>query len=275
MNRSSAGTSGFVGNSKFGNRTIIGKMVIGMAVLAVLLPMTGWAAEYEAVLDWNRKSKLSTPVSGVVASVNVRPGDRVMEGDILLQLENGVIKANLEKAQADVQHFQRLYKEADRELERHQELYDRTVLSDHELELAHIAFTQATAQLKTAEAQMAKMAFDLRHSEITSPFNGIVIARHVNEGETIVSNETAPLLIEVADADVMIAEFQVSGGQLGKFKMGGKATVVVGGNRYGGKVSAVGFEPLSKSSNRYLINVRFGTKDRLLRAGRSAKVVMP
>jgi multidrug efflux system membrane fusion protein len=272
MNRSVTGSTGY---SKFIRPAVIGKTVIGIAVLAMLIPMTGWAAEYEALLDWNRKSNLSTPVSGVVANVNVHPGDRVLKGDILLQLDNGVIKANLEKAQADVQHYERLYKEAERELERHQELYDRTVLSDHELELAHIAFTQAAAQLKTAEAQMAKMAFDLRHSEIAAPFDGIVIARHVNEGETIVSNETAPVLIEVAEADVMIAEIQVSGGQLGRFKMGEKATVVVGGNQYVGKVSSVGFEPLSKKGNRYLVNVRFGTKGRLLRSGRSAKVVMP
>ncbi|MCG6970436.1 MAG: efflux RND transporter periplasmic adaptor subunit [Gammaproteobacteria bacterium] len=272
MIRSATGSSGY---SKFAYRAVIGKVVIGVATLTMLVPLLGWSAEYEAVLDWNRKSKLSTPVSGVVANVSVRPGDRVAQGDILLQLDNSVIKANLEKSKADVQHYERLYKEAERELERNKELYDRTVLSDHELELAHIAFTQATAQLKSAQAQMEKMAFDLRHSEITAPFNGIVVARNVNEGETIVSSETAPVLIEVAEADVMVAGFQVSGGQLGKFKMGEKATVAVGGNQYKGEVSAVGFEPVAKSGNRYLINVRFDTKSRLLRAGRSAKVIVP
>lgn len=256
-------TAGFDGFSKW------------LAAIALLLPVTALAAEYDAVLDWNRKAKLSTPVSGVVAKVNVRPGDRVLAGDVLLQLENGVIQANLEKAKADVQHNERLYKEAERELERNQELYDRTVLSDHELELAHIGFTQAEAQLKSAQAQMAKMDYDLRHSEIKAPFNGIVIARNVNEGETVVSSEAPPVLLEVAEADVMIAEFQVSGAQLGRFAMGKKATVNVGSRRYAGEVSAVGFEPLSKNSNKYLINVRFGTKGKLLRAGRSAKVVLP
>jgi multidrug efflux system membrane fusion protein len=261
--------SGFSGYSR------IGKPAIVVALFAMIVPMMAWAAEYDAVLDWNRKAKLSTPVSGVVAKVTVRPGDRVAEGDTLLQLENGVIQANLEKAKADVQHYERTYKEAERELERNQELYDRTVLSNHELEVAHIAFTQAAAQLKTALAQLAKMEFDLRHSEITAPFNGIVVGRQVNEGETIVSTDTAPLLLEVADADVMVAAFQVTGGQLSSFKMGKKATVAVGGNQYAGEVSAVGFEPVSKSGNRYLINVRFDTKGRLLRAGRSAKVTIP
>ncbi|WP_455211534.1 efflux RND transporter periplasmic adaptor subunit [Kaarinaea lacus] len=258
-----------------GNSLISSKLLFAMVAFAMMTPLTGWTAEYDAVLDWNRKAKLSTPVSGVVAKVNVRPGDRVIEGDVLLQLDNGVIKANVEKAKADVQHYERLYKEAERELERHQELYDRTVLSDHELELAHIAFAQATAQLRTAEAALAKVEFDLRHSEIKAPFDGIVILRQVNEGETIVSSDTPPLLIEVAEADVMITSFQVTGGQLGRFKNGKKATVSVGGNQYAGEVSAVGFEPVSKSGNKYLINVRFNTKGRLLRAGRAAKVNVP
>jgi multidrug efflux system membrane fusion protein len=267
MKRLSAGS--------FGVLLIGGKLARTVAVVALLLPLTGWAAEYEAVLDWNRKAKLSTPVSGVVAKVNVRPGDRVLEGDVLMQLDNAVIKANLEKAKADVQNYERLNKEAERELERHQELYDRTVLSDHELELAHIAFTSATAQLKTAEAALAKAEFDFRYSEIRAPFNGIVILRQVNEGETIVSSDTPPLLIEVAEADVMIAGFQVTGGQLGRFKNGKKASVSVGASQYAGEVSAVGFEPVSKSGNKYLINVRFNTKGTLLRAGRSAKVNVP
>ena len=258
-----------------GHSLIRHKLIVAMAVLVLLSPMAGLAADYDAVLDWNRKAKLSTPVSGVIAKVNVNPGDRVVEGDVLVQLDNDVIKANAEKAKADVQHHERLYQEAERELERHQELYDRTVLSDHELELAHIAFAQATAQLKAAEAALAKAEFDLRHSEIKAPFNGIVILRQVNEGETIVSSDTPPLLIEVAEADVMIARFQVTGGQLGGFKNGKKATVIVGGNQYAGEVSAVGFEPVSKSGNKYLINVRFDTKGRLLRGGRSAKVNLP
>jgi len=271
MNRVLAGA---VGSSI--SRSVIGsKLVVAMVALVMLTPLVAWAAEYDAVLDWNRKSKLSTPVSGVVATVNVHPGDRVLQGDVLLQLDNDVIKANLEKAKADVQHYERLYKEAERELERNQELYDRTVLSDHELEVAHIAFTQATAQLKTAEAQLAKMEFDFRHSEIKAPFNGIVVARHVNEGETIVSSDTPPVLIELAEADFMVAAFQVTGGQLGSFKNGKKATISVGGGQYKGEVSAVGFEPVSKSSNKYLINVRFNTKGKLLRAGRSAKVSLP
>ena len=190
------------------------KIFCSIAALAMLLPLAAGAAEYDGVLDFNRKAKLSTPVSGVVAKVNVQPGDRVIQGDVLLQLDNGVIKANVEKAKADVQHYERLYKEAERELQRNQELYDRTVLSDHELELAHIAFTQATSQLRNAEAILAKAEFDLRHSEIAAPFNGIVIRRNVNEGETIVSSDTAPLLIELAEADVMIAAFQVTGANI-------------------------------------------------------------
>jgi len=248
---------------------------LALAALVMWLPVTAWAAEYDAVLDWNRKAKLSTPVSGVVAKVNVQPGDRVKQDEVLLQLENAVMKANLEKAKAGVEFYERSFKEAERELERNKELYDRTVLSDHELETANIAFTQAKAQLKSAEAFLAKSKFDLRHSEIRAPFDGIVIQRYVTEGETVASKEVPPLLVEMADSDLMIAQFQVAGHLLGGFTNGRKATVNVGGANYSGEISAVEFEPQPKSGNKYAIKVRFNTKGKLLRAGRSAKVIVP
>jgi multidrug efflux system membrane fusion protein len=257
--------------------TGIGKRIMckGLAAAVLLwLPLNAWAAQYDAVLDWNRKAKLSTSVSGVVAKVTVQPGDRVTQDEVLLQLDNAVMKANLEKAKADVEYNQRLFKEAERELDRNQQLYDRTVLSDHELETAHIAYNGAKAKLKTAEASLAKSEFDLRHSEIHAPFNGIVIQRYVTEGETVASKEVPPLLIEMADADVMIAKFLVSGSQLRSFANGKKASVVVGGAAYTGEVSAVEFEPVPKSGNKYSIKVRFNTKGKLLRAGRAAKVTV-
>jgi multidrug efflux system membrane fusion protein len=253
------------------------KNTVRKAVLAAVLlwlPIASWAAEYDAVLDWNRKAKLSTPVSGVVAKVNVEPGDRVNQDDVLLQLDNSVMKANLDKAKADVEYYQRSFKEAEREMDRNQELYDRTVLSDHELETAHIAFNQAKAQLKSAEAVLAKSKFDMRHSEIRAPFKGIIIRRYVTEGETVVSKESPPLLLEMADADVMIAQFQVTGNRVAGFTNGKKATVTLGGRTYRGEVSAVEFEPSPKSGNKYSVKVRFNTKGRLLRAGRAAKVIV-
>ena len=263
----------FTASKRFASAYRRGWITVALGLL--LICETVLAADYEAVLDWNRKARLSTPVSGVIAKVNVQPGDRLNEGEVLLQLDNGVIKANVEKAKAGVQRNERLYKEAERELERNQELYDRTVLSDHELETARIAFDNANAELKTAEAALAKAEFDLRHSEIRAPFNGVVIERNVNEGETIVSSDTPPVLIEFAEVGIMMAQFHISGDKLAGFKNGQKASVKVGGTSYAGEVSSVGFEPASKSGNKYLIKVRFNTKESLLRAGRSAIVSVP
>lgn len=252
--------------------SLYNRVKTAVTVLILLAPTMLWAAEYEAVVDWNRKSKLSTPVSGVVAKVHVQPGNRAKQGDVLLQLDNAVIKANVEQAKAALQRSERLYQEAQRELERHQELYDRTVLSDHELEVAHIAFEQANAELKSAQAALAQAEFDFRHSEIRAPFDGIVVQRFVNEGETIASQDTPPVLIEFAEVGIMIAQFHVKGEQLSRFKNGKKASVNVGGAAYAGQVVAVGFEPVSKSSNKYLVKVSFDTKGKILRAGRAAKV---
>ncbi|WP_455205897.1 efflux RND transporter periplasmic adaptor subunit [Kaarinaea lacus] len=248
---------------------IISVIVLSTSSLAL-------AAEYDAVIDWHRKIKLSTPVSGVVAKVAVQVGDRVNKGDVLLQLDNAVIQSKAEEAKARTAYLERVHAEAQRELDRNIELYDRTVLSDHELENAHIAFADAEFKLKTAYADREQADFDLRHSIISAPFNGVVISRNANEGETIISEQSAPVLIELGETDVMVAEMQLSLSQVSSMKKGLKAAVVVGKNRYPGEVDAVGFEPSGKKSARtYTVRVVFKTLGRIFRAGQTAKVDIP
>lgn len=250
-------------------------LVTVLAAGSLVVSMSVVAAEVDAVLDWSRKVQLSTTVTGVVADIRVNAGDRAKKGDLLLALDDRILKANVEKTTAELARSDRLFKEAGREMDRQSELYDRTVLSQHELELARIGLDDAKARLKAAEAAKIKAQVDYEHSQLRAPFDAIILSRHAEVGQTIISTENPAPLIELAEAGKMIARLTVSLRQANRLKPGNSVPVIISGKRYTGKVKVIGFEPTSGKQRRYPLSVEVNTGARILRAGQTAKVVLP
>lgn len=141
-----------------------------------------WAAD---------KVELTTRVSGVVADVLVRTGQRVKKGAVLLRLSKTVLQARLDEA--DAEHLRAKADEADakRELGRAQELYNRTVSSTSELEAATLRHARAQAALTAAAARLAIAQKNLEDADLRAPFDGVVSALPGGPG-TVVTAECQP-----------------------------------------------------------------------------------
>jgi len=105
---------------------------VGMVFSSVLF------ADDSAVLQWQRTVSMSTPVSGVVVKVEAQVGARVDKGQVLLKLDDRARIARVNALQAKLKSAKNNRDESIREMERTQELYDRTLISEHELQLARI-----------------------------------------------------------------------------------------------------------------------------------------
>lgn len=233
------------------------------------------AAEYDSVLSWYRRTQLSTPLSGVVSGVLVQVGQKIKTGELLMTLDNEVYKAQLEKAKAELNHMTKLAKEAERELKRNKELYDQTVLADHDLALAKIAHAAAQAHYRAAQSAYASAKYNLKYSEIRAPFNAYVISRNIEIGETIVSQQEAMVLFVVADAQIMIANIDLTASEVGAIVLGQKTKVFVGKDRYTGIIQSLGMEPVAGKTKHYPVRVMFDTKGKTYRKGQPAKVYIP
>jgi len=243
--------------------------------LLVLIASAADAAEIDTTLTWRQKTVLSTPVSGVIKSINVAPGAVVNKGEVLMQLDDRAIKQNLEEARAQVERMRLMDEEAERELARTNELYDQTLISDREKQLAMISRAEAAAKYQAAQADLAKAEMDMEYSAIRAPYDAIVVKQFAQVGQTIASLTTITPLLEVAERGMMSVIVLVSGGTVSKLKIGAAAKVQVGGRSYNGSIEAIGLEPVSDKSSKYEVKVSFSTGDRILRAGRSAKVTLP
>ena len=165
------------------------------------------AQDLSGTSEWGDEITQSTTASGLVSQVHVAAGDIVKRGTLLLELDPRNYKARLAAAESRREEKRLLHEEAQRELERSLELYDRTMLSEHELQLARIEAAKTDAALRSAEAELTKARLQRDYSRIKAPFDGRVVAIHVQPGEAVVNRlQAVPLvtLVGVINADTAL-----------------------------------------------------------------------
>jgi len=146
-----------------------------MKKLVLMLASSLFAISAQAdVLLQKDRVELGLAGSGVVSSVEVTSGQKVRKGQILLRLDQSVIKANQAAARTYLEKEKLELAEATREYERNQELFDRTQLSEHELQIAEIAWNVAKAELAEAGARLARCKQQLEYSQLRAPVDGTI-----------------------------------------------------------------------------------------------------
>lgn len=259
------------------NRQFVTRCLAGIAMLAACISAVS-AESFPATLQWAQRVELSTPVSGVIREVKVDVGERVSKGAILLQLDDEVFRSRLQSAQATHRNQEENYKEMQRELERSTELYNRTLLSDHELQQAKNSHSNAKADIERARAAAVQAKYNLQYSTIRAPFDAWVLARNAEPGKVVAAELKAETLLIVAAADRMLARTLVPESKLVNLRKGVLVKVLVAGQEITGAVKSIALEPEQKGATdaaRYAVDVEFATGDKPLRAGQTATVILP
>ena len=242
-----------------------------MLLTMITLPLS--AAEKEAIIDWSQRWTLATPLSGIVKSVNVDVGDSVKKGQTLVSLDDRGYKAHVIRTNSAVSRAKENFAEAKRELERGQELFDRTAISVHQLQLVKIDHANSLATLNGAQAELTQAKLDLEYAQIKAPANGLVIDVNAHPNQTISNRlEVQPLVVMAAN-DTWVARANLSIDEINDWKTGQQVQVSVNGDNYTGTVKRIGFEPsVSKPKTLYEMEVEFSAAGKTFRKGQSAKI---
>lgn len=242
-----------------------------IAMLIGLFPLNYvFAAEYSGVLGWANKANLSLPVSGVITEVKSKAGDRVKQGDVMLILDQRYFKAKLMAAKATTARYKPGRDEAKRELERAEELYDRTVLSQVELDKAKIDYAEKEALYTRAQALYQQAMLDMEYSELKAPYDLIVIQPKVVKGQTVVNQYQAVSLIEVASQNLFEVTLTVKIGDMEGISLGSEIEIIAAGKSGKGKVVSLEINP---ADVRVRVKVEVNTRAiPNMRVGRLVKV---
>ncbi|MEI6217575.1 MAG: efflux RND transporter periplasmic adaptor subunit [bacterium] len=179
--------------------------------------------------------QVGTQVNGPVRKLFVDYNDRVKEGDLVAQIDPTVYEARLAQDQASllqseasVDQAQARLDQAEKDLVRSKELAKRDMLSLSELDATVANRDTLVAQLKVARAAVEQSKATLRLSKanldyttIRSPINGVIIARNVDEGQTVVASMSAQLLFSIAaDLQDIQVEASIPESEIGKISVG-------------------------------------------------------
>ena len=162
----------------------------------VAIALAGFCLGAAGPLRAAERVELTTRVSGVVEEVLVKPGQRVKKGAVLLRLDKTVLQARLDEATAEQARADADEEDAQRELGRAEELFNRTVSSTSELEAATLRHVRAKAALSGANARRVIAQKNLSDAELKAPFNGVVSSVPGGPGTVVTADcQPKPLVI--------------------------------------------------------------------------------
>jgi RND family efflux transporter MFP subunit len=250
-------------------------MILWIATVAAWASAPGHAAEVAGVTEFSQRVELSAPVSGTVQQVMVDVGQRVKRGEILVALDPAINQARVQESEARVRRLEAEAAEARRELDRQQELYNRTVISTSELDLARLHDVRAAAHLAEARANLKQERKQLADTTVRAPFDAVVVARMAEPGQTVAAGLQPQPLVVVARAGEMLARVLVGEDAATALRPGAEAKVSVNGQSFAGRVKRVGLEPVRDSAAvEYPVEVVFAVAAPMP-AGLQAQVDLP
>ncbi len=172
-----------------------GKPSLPTAAVAVEEVQRGDIATYysaTASLDPNKEADVLARVNGIIKSLAAEEGDRVANGQILIEIEDAEYRHRVTQAEVEL-HQQHL------QLERSEKMLAQGLVSAEEADAAR-------SQMKAAEATWQLATLELSYTRVQSPFSGRVVARSVDQGRTV-SNGT--VLFTLADLSRLLARVHV------------------------------------------------------------------
>ena len=171
---------------------------------------------------------VGTQVSGIVANIYVDYNSVVKKGQVIAELDktNLVSQVNTAKASLNNAQSQLTYQRAN--YNRYNTLYKKGLVSADEYETALLAYRQAQDEVKQRRESLQQAQTNLGYATITSPVDGVVLSREVEEGQTVAASfETPTLFIIAQDLTDMRVIADVDEADIGEVREGERVTFTV------------------------------------------------
>lgn len=164
---------------------------------------------------------VGTQVSGILIKRYVDFNSKVKKGQLIALVDTTILYATAKDAQAAKEKAQSLLKQYKREFERTNHLFNDKVSPQADYDLAITNYETAKNVLTSAEAQLYKAKVNLHYAKIKAPINGVVIARNIDEGQTVIASFNTPTLFTIANnLSKMQVQANVGEADIGQVKVG-------------------------------------------------------
>lgn len=236
---------------------------------------------------------VGTQVSGIVSKLYVDYNSVVKKGQVIAELDKSNLVSELNSAKASLEQAKASLSSAESSLSyqaanfrRNKALYQKGLISGNDYESARLSYQTAMAsvssardQVSAAREQVKKAQTNLGYATITSPIDGIVLSKSVEEGQTVAASFSTPTLFTIAkDLTNMQVVADVDEADIGDVKVGERVTFTVDAypdNTFSGTVKQVRQEATTTNNVvTYSVVISAPNADLKLKPGLTATVTI-
>ncbi len=141
---------------------------------------------------------VGTQVSGIVDKLYVDYNSIVKKGQVIAELDKTNLRSELASAKAQLASAQSTLNYEKSNYERYKTLYNKGLISANDYENARLSYEKAVQTVRTANESVKKAETNLGYATITSPIDGVVLSKSVEEGQTVAASFNTPELFTIA-----------------------------------------------------------------------------
>ncbi|NLF55895.1 MAG: efflux RND transporter periplasmic adaptor subunit [Thauera phenolivorans] len=207
-------------------------------------------------------------VSGQLERIHVEVGSEVEQGQLLAEIDPTVYRARVDASRAQLRNLRAQLKDREAQLalariqfRRQTALMAEDATTRESVQSAEATQKSAAAQLEALRAQIEQIESTLRadeanleYADILSPMSGTVVSITARQGQTLNTNQQAPVILRVADLSTMTVQTEVSEADVGRLRLGMEAyftTLGGGSERWRGKLEKI--EPTPTVTNNVVL----------------------
>ncbi len=198
------------------------------------------------------KVEVGTQVSGIIDRIYVDYNSVVKKGQLIAEMDKVTLQADLSSQEAQLANAKAEYDYQQKNYARSKVLYEKKLISDVDYEAAVYNYEKAKSSYEKSCADIIKVRRNLGYAVITSPIDGVVVSREVEEGQTVAAGFETPTLFTIAkDLTEMQVIADVDEADIGQVEEGQRVSFSVDAypnDVFEGKVTQVRLEAMVESN---------------------------
>ncbi len=225
------------------------------------------------------KVDVGTQVSGIISKIYVDYNSEVKKGQMLAELDKVALQSDLASKEIELKSSKVEYDFQKKNFDRISDLYKKELVSQTDFESAQYSFEKAEASYNKLQSDLVKVRTNLNYATITSPIDGVVLSRAVEQGQTVAASFNTPTLFTIAnDLTKMQVVANVDEADIGDVRAGQRVSFTVAAypsDVFQGTVSQVRLEPIITSNVvTYEVLVNAPNPDMKLKPGLTANITI-
>ena len=222
---------------------------------------------------------VGTQVSGIVSHLYVDYNSVVKKGQVIAELDRTNLMSELNTAKANLSSAQSSLNYQLSNYNRYKELHDKGLVSADEFESARLQYLQAKEQVNTSKESLQRAQTNLGYATITSPIDGVILSKSVEEGQTVAASFNTPELFVIAqDLTNMRVIADIDEADIGGVKEGQRVSFTVDAfpdDHFEGQVTQVRQQATTESNVvTYEVVISAPNNDLKLKPGLTANVTI-